>query len=132
MNYVPLHVPWIFKSSTNSLRFIPVPKAVAVDFLQSSGPVLLISTNCVLLCTLLPSSQKYDAALRISHLIAGKEFSWLMLVTALHWMKAISVQRVVLKMMTHQCVAQMGIPTGKPIRIGFNEHRLQTFKSKNN
>ena len=65
-------------------------------------------------------SWKIYARWRISFLIAGKEFSWHTLVTALHWMKMNSVQTVVLKRKTHQCVVQMEIPTGKKILSGFN------------
>jgi len=53
-------------------------------------------------------------------LIAGKEFSWHTLVIAPHWMKMNSAQTVVLKMKTHQCVVQMGIPTGKKFLNGYN------------
>jgi hypothetical protein len=53
-------------------------------------------------------------------LIAGKEFSWHTLVTALRWMKMNSVRTVVLKMKTHQCAVRMGIPTGKKFLSGYN------------
>ena len=45
-----------------------------------------------------------------------------MLVTALHWMKVNSVQMVVLKTKTHQCVVRMGILTGKKILSRFNSN----------
>jgi hypothetical protein len=58
--------------------------------------------------------------IRISFFVVGKEFSWHMSVTALHWMRMISVQTVVQKRKTHQYVVRMGIPTGKTILSRFS------------
>jgi hypothetical protein len=59
----------------------------------------------------------------MSLLFAGKEFSWLMLETALHWKKMISAQTVALKMKIHLYVAQMEMPTGKAIYVAFSSYR---------
>jgi hypothetical protein len=50
-------------------------------------------------------------------LVAGKEFSWLMLGIVLHWKKMISAQTVVLKMKMHLYVVQMEMLTGKTISM---------------